>query len=110
MSDIKEWHVDANDNTASTPNGAPEGMAAQTFNNVIREAMAAIKRNWGMTHSIPDDDMGYGRVTAQRITQVTLAGKRADRYYNGLSFRCRIHAAHDGSTTPTLKIGLVWAY
>ena len=50
MSDIKEWDVVADDNSSSPPHGAPEGMAAQTFNNVIREAMAAVKRNWAMTH------------------------------------------------------------
>jgi hypothetical protein len=44
MSNVSQFNISASSNNASPPNGAPEGMAPSTVNNVIREVMAAIAR------------------------------------------------------------------
>lgn len=44
MSNISSWSTTAASNNAAPPNGAPEGMAPSTVNDIIREAMAAIKK------------------------------------------------------------------
>ncbi len=43
-SDVNEWDTSAANNTAAPPDGAPEGMAPSTLNDVMREMMAAIAR------------------------------------------------------------------
>jgi len=44
MSNVSQFNISASSNNASPPNGAPEGMAPSTVNNVIREVMAAVAR------------------------------------------------------------------
>ena len=102
MSDVQAWDVNANSNTAAPPGGAPEGMVAQAFNNVIREIMAAVKRLWSMMRGVPTTVWDTGEIS--RHYQVTVA-ETITAYYTGLTFRCRMHAAHDGTTAPTLRIG-----
>ena len=41
MADVSQWSTTAASNNSTPPNGAPEGMAPSTVNNVIRENMAA---------------------------------------------------------------------
>ena len=101
MSDIRDWHVTAAENNDPPPDGAPENMAAQTFNNVLREVMAAVARWWYMTRGIPSTqwEMGGGAPNYRVRVPETF-----NNYYTGLSFRCRMHAANDGSVTPTLRV------
>lgn len=44
MSDPKDWYRTADNNSATAPNGFPEGMLRSDVNNSARELMAAIKR------------------------------------------------------------------
>lgn len=44
MSNVSAWNISAGSNNATPPNGAPEGQAPSTLNDVIRENMAAIAR------------------------------------------------------------------
>src|ERR671922_398155 len=41
---ISQWNITAASNNSSPPNGAPEGMAPSTVNDVMREIMAAAAR------------------------------------------------------------------
>ena len=47
MSDVSQWNVAAASNTSSPPDGAPEGMAPSTVNDVLREIQAAVARLYG---------------------------------------------------------------
>ena len=80
MSDIKEWDVAADSNTSSPPDGAPENMAAQTFNNTIREIMAAVKRRFDMLYALPLTEWDTGE-TSQHY-QVDIA-ETVTAYYDG---------------------------
>ena len=44
LSNISSWSTSAASNNSASPNGAPEGMAPSTVNDVIREVMAAVSR------------------------------------------------------------------
>src|SRR5262249_3394587 len=44
------WSETAAANNAAVPNGAPEGWAPSTVNDVQREVMAAGKREWNRSH------------------------------------------------------------
>jgi len=47
MSNVSQWSTTASSNNSAPPDGAPEGMAANTVNDVIRENMAAIAKLYG---------------------------------------------------------------
>jgi hypothetical protein len=44
MSNVSQWETSAPNNNAAPPDGAPEGMAANTVNDTMREMMAAVAR------------------------------------------------------------------
>lgn len=44
MSNVSQWETSAPNNDAAPPDGAPEGMAANTVNDTMREMMAATAR------------------------------------------------------------------
>src|SRR5690606_29898919 len=44
MSNVSQWETSAPNNDAAPPHGAPEGMAANTVNDTMREMMAAVAR------------------------------------------------------------------
>lgn len=44
MSNVSQWETSAPNNDAAPPDGAPEGMAANTVNDTMREMMAAVAR------------------------------------------------------------------
>jgi len=44
MTEIKRWSTSAAGNTMAVPDGAPEGWAPSSVNNVYREGMAGIRR------------------------------------------------------------------
>lgn len=48
MSDISQWSPESGSefNNAAPPNGAPEGMQPSGVNDVMREIMAAVRRQW----------------------------------------------------------------
>ena len=53
MSNVSQWETSAPNNDAAPPDGAPEGMAANTVNDTMREMMAATARwyqdiNWSL--------------------------------------------------------------
>ena len=50
MGEIRDYNVSADSNTATPPDGAPEGMAPSTVNNTMREAYARIKRFYNDTN------------------------------------------------------------
>jgi hypothetical protein len=52
MADIQTstWSETAANNNASPPNGAPEGWTGAQVNDVVREIMAALKREWNRSH------------------------------------------------------------
>lgn len=52
MAEIRDYDVDANNNTATPPDGAGEGWAPSTVNNTIRELMARTKRLWEDTSAV----------------------------------------------------------
>ena len=102
MSEINSWDVSADENTVNSPHGFPEGMSAQSYNDACRELMAAMKRQYNMLYSIPvttyesgENSRHYKIVLPETITE----------YRDGLTFRMRIHEAHDGANAPTIKVG-----
>lgn len=46
MSDISQWNTSAASNNDAPPDGAPEGQAPSTVNDVMREIMAAVARQY----------------------------------------------------------------
>ena len=102
MSEINNWDTSADDNNDSPPDGFPEGMVAQAFNNSMREVMAAMKRYYDMLYSIPETTYEAGENS--RHYKVVLP-ETITEYRDGLTFRMRIHEAHDGVSAPTIKVG-----
>src|SRR5919108_701101 len=55
---ISQWNITAASNNSSPPNGAPEGMAPSTVNDVMREIMAAAAR-WYQDNDDAYDLQGF---------------------------------------------------
>lgn len=78
---IESWSTTASSNNASPPDGAPEGMAASTVNNTIRQVMASDRAqwegaewfNWGHT---PTRISGTSFSVASDLTAVYHVGRR----------------------------------
>lgn len=92
MSDIKDFSPTAANNNSAPPDGAPEGMAPSTVNNVIREVMAAIRRQWDEAEWFNDGITA----TFASGTEFTLPTDETDRYHVGRRIRA------EGSTTGTI--------
>lgn len=92
MADIKDFSTTAANNNSTPPDGAPEGMAPSTVNNVIRELMAAIRRQWEQAEWFDFGDT----ITYASGTSFTVATDLTARYQVG----CRVRAT--GSTTGTI--------
>lgn len=46
MSNVEKWSAVANNNVDAVPDGAPEGHPRSSVNNIMREAMAAVRHQW----------------------------------------------------------------
>ena len=89
MVDIKRWNSSAASNTLSPPDGAPEGWAPADVNNVIREIMGAVRRQY------EDPDFTDYDHTPTFVTAIsfTVSGDHTARY----AVDRRIRAAVGGS-------------
>lgn len=96
MAEFDSWDVAAANNTASPPDGAPEGMAPSIINNVIRENMAVLARK--------EADENGTLTTAGSATAYTVAtpNRALTAYYNGLRLRVKLHTA--SGAAPTLNV------
>lgn len=92
MADIKDFSILAANNNSTPPDGAPEGMAPSTVNNVIRELMAAIRRQWEQAEWFDFGDT----ITYASGTSFTVATDLTARYQVGRRVRAT------GSTTGTI--------
>lgn len=91
MTEIKAWDVTSADNNGAPPEGAPENMKRSDVNNVMREMMGAIRRDWagvdttGATELLgggPWRDANDGNaVTRVSDTQVQIAGIDATDWF-----------------------------
>ncbi|MBY0320941.1 MAG: phage tail protein [Reyranella sp.] len=80
------WNEDDNANTASAPDGAPEGMAPSGVNNVLRAHQGALKRFYGWT--IPR--LTSGSATAYVLNYAVAPSGRVD----GMTHLMQFHAAN----------------
>ncbi len=89
MVDIKQWNSAAASNTLSPPDGAPEGWAPADVNNVIREIMGAVRRQY------EDPDFTDYDHTPTFVTAISflIAGDHTARYSTDRRIR-----ADDGGT------------
>jgi hypothetical protein len=74
---IRNWSSTAGSNNSTPPDGAPEGMAPSTVNDVIRENMAAV-RDWYIDPAWVDFGYTYAYVGA---TQFKIAGVNVTANY-----------------------------
>lgn len=85
MSDIKNWSKTAINNSSAPPDGAPEGMAPSTVNDVIRKQMAIHREqwedaewfNWG---HVPVRQSALSFVVSSTATQIYTAGRKLKLY------------------------------
>jgi hypothetical protein len=94
MSDLESstFSEVAANNSAASPNGAPEGMAPSGVNDTIREVMAAVKREWNRAH--PTITAG-GTANAITLTYTTAPAA----YVQGQSYTFIAAGNNSGATT-----------
>lgn len=93
MSDIghANWSEVAANNNAAYPHGAAEGGAPSGINDVIRENMGAIKRDW---------NRGNGVKTTSGTNTITVSyDVAAAAYYTGERFLLKAGGTNTGATT-----------
>jgi microcystin-dependent protein len=88
------WSETAASNSATPPNGWPEGQAPSTVNDCAREMMASLKRWWNRDHASAGVTVGG---TANAITLSYAAGPTA--YVQGEKFAFKATATNTGATT-----------
>ena len=86
------WNETAASNTASPPDGAPEGMVPSGTNDWMRETQAVVKREWNRSHPTVSSATS---TTAFTLTYTTAPAA----YAQGLMFAFKVHAASTGSVT-----------
>lgn len=101
MSEVHTWSGTAASNDSSPPDGAPEGMAPSTVNDVIREVMAAMRRK--------DADENGTLTTAGGTTAYTVAApnRTIASLAAGLKLRLQFNAVNADS--PTLNVNSLGA-
>ena len=93
MSDLKNWADNANLNTASCPDGWPEGMPPSDVNNSAREMMAALRRSYVRQ---PWYAPG-GAVTRASDTTITIADdSKVTNYSNFYTVGARVRVETTG--------------
>ncbi len=95
MSNVSEWSSTAASNNSAPPNGAPEGMAANTLNDTMREFMAALAKWYG---DISGDLVSTGSSSAYLLTTNSAHATLADQSI--LAFR----ANHTNTGASTLNV------
>lgn len=90
MSNIKNWHSTATDNSTLADGGWPEGMLPSKVNDQARDNMGAI-RTWYEDAEWIDYDWTPSYVTTSTFT---LVGDRTTQFHVGRRFRAR-----DGAST-----------
>src|SRR5919109_3212293 len=89
---ISQWNITAASNNSSPPNGAPEGMAPSTVNDVMREIMAAAARWY--------QDTDGGLVTGGSGNSFTITTNNAHASLGAQSFIVfRANRANTGAST-----------
>ena len=92
MGEIRDYNVSADSNTATPPDGAPEGMAPSTVNNTMREAYARIKRFY--------NDTNGANTTAGSSNTYTLAASRTvASYAAGDMYVAKFNHSNTGNST-----------
>lgn len=92
MSNISQWSTTAGSNNSAAPNGAPEGMAPNAVNDVIRENMAAAAK-------VYLDQKGTA-TTGGTTTAYTLTTSNAHASLGDISlFSFQVNAANTGAAT-----------
>lgn len=92
MSDISQWSTSAASNTAAPPDGAPESHAASATNDIQREVMASVRRDWG--------DRRGALVTAGTGTAYTVTSDATHAALADIGLLVlRIHTANTGAAT-----------
>lgn len=83
---IKDWSTTPASNNSSPPNGAPEGMAPSTVNDIFRQQMADHKTQWLDAEWFDHGDPGVSRASATSfkitgdVTGKYLVGRRIKLY------------------------------
>lgn len=94
------WDEDGDNNTAPPPDGFPVGMPPSTYKDSSREVMAALKRDWNLSH--PTLTTG-GTGTAFTLTPTTAL----DAYVTGQIFAVKLNA--DLGANATLNVSTLGA-
>ena len=93
MADIQTstWSESAASNSAAPPDGAPENHARNKVNDIQRETMGAVKREWNRSHPTV--------TSAGTEPAFTLSYTTAPTYVQGIIFAFKAHATPSGSVT-----------
>jgi len=93
MADIQTstWSESAASNTAAPPDGAPENHARNKVNDIQRETMGAIKREWNRSHPTV--------TSAGTEPAFTLSYTTAPTLVQGIIFTFLAHATPSGNVT-----------
>lgn len=94
MANITTWSpiTSTTQNNDNPPNGFPEGMPAGELNNSSREVMAAVRRDWELTHGI---GVTAGSGNAFTLTYTVSPGS----YYTGMIVCFKANRANTGTST-----------
>lgn len=95
MSAISTWSTTAASNNSSPPDGAPEGMAPSTVNNIIREVMAQVRTWYDDAQWI---DLGDSPTQASSTT-FTISGDVTATYHVGRRIKCTDSSTLYGTIT-----------
>lgn len=100
MSDLADtdWSETAGSNSATPPDGFPEGQSASSLNNSAREIMSAIKRDWNLRGGVYTTG---GTANAQTITPTVDPAA----YAAGMVYRLIIGGGLTNTGATTLKVG-----
>ena len=100
MGEIRDYSVTADDNNATPPAGAPNGMPPSTVNDTIRELCARIKRLY--------EDVSGVKVTAGSSNTYTLSASRTvASYQQGDAFL--FEANHSNTAAATINVDTLGA-
>lgn len=91
-SNVSDWNTAAASNNAAPPNGAPEGMAPSTVNDIIRENMGAVARWYS---DVSGTLVTTGTANAYVLTTNSAHATLADQAV----FRFRADRANTGAAT-----------
>lgn len=95
MSNIRNWSTSPGSNTSSPPNGAPEGMAPSTVNDIMRQQMADHKTQW-----LDAEWFDHGDTVSRASASTFKIGSNAtDRYLVGRRVKCYDASTYYGTIT-----------